>query len=394
MIKCIICNNIIPKIKSLGQQPLANKYPKDSNEVKIEFKSQMDVHYCENCKYVNLPCKISRDIFFEDYYYLSSVNKELGDHFDHLASYIFKIGAKFILDVGSNDGILLSRLQNRNIKCLGIDPSENVSEIANRKGFKTIVGFFDEKSVSEIKKDFGKPDLITASSVFTHLEKPNDFFSNCKNLLSKDGKIIIEVEYLANIVRDFSFERFYFDRPHYYSLNSLIKLARPYGFELEDAEIIKVHGGSIRAIFSEGQKKQISKKAIEILNKENKLLSKNQLNFKLDEFLLSCKILKDKIIELKNSKIKFAAYGCPARFSTITNIANISKKELSYVVDDSPLKQGRFSPGVHIPIRSFNKDEDIDLFIVFAYEYIESIKNKIKHKNSIEFFKPIPFEKI
>jgi len=373
---------------------LANKYPKDSKEIKIEFKSQMDVHYCENCKYVNLPCKISRDIFFEDYYYLSSVNKELVDHFDNLASYIAKLGSKFTLDVGSNDGILLSKLQDRNIKCIGIDPSENVSEIANRNGFQTIVGFFDKKTASQIQKDFGKPDLITASSVFTHLEKPSEFFSNCKNLLRKEGKIIIEVEYLANIVRDFSFERFYFDRPHYYSLSSLIKLAEPHGFELEDADIINVHGGSIRAIFSEGQKKQISKKAIEILNIENKLLSKDQLNTKLDHFLFSCKILKNKIIELNNNKIKFAAYGCPARFSTITNIANISDKDLSYVVDDSPLKQGRFSPGMHIPIRSFNKEDDIDLYIVFAYEYIDSIKNKLKNKNKIDFFRPIPFEKI
>ena len=394
MIKCIICSNVIPKIKSLGQQPLANKYPKDIKEIKIEFKSQMDVYYCENCKYINLPCKISRDIFFEDYYYLSSVNKELVDHFDSLAIDIKKLGSKFVLDVGSNDGILLSKLKDRKINCLGIDPSENVSAIANEKGLQTVVGFFDEKSVSLIKKDFDKPDLITASSVFTHLEKPNNFFSNCRSLLKEDGKIIIEVEYLANIVKDFSFERFYFDRPHYYSLNSLIKLAKPYGFKLEDAKIINVHGGSIRAIFTQQKNMSSSKRAIDMINHENKYLSKEQVVNKLDHFLSACKVLKDKITEFKNNKIKYIAYGCPARFSTITNIADITKSDLNYVIDDSPLKQGRFSPGKHIPIRPFDKDDESVIFIVFAYEYIESIKTRFKNKKNLKFFKPIPFEEI
>ena len=171
---------------------------------------------------------------------------------------------------------------------------ENVSQIANSNGFKTIVGFFDEKSVKKIKLDFGNPDLITASSVFTHLEKPNDFFLNCKSLLCEGGKIIIEVEYLANIVNDFSFERFYFDRPHYYSLNALIKLAQSHGFILEDAKIINVHGGSIRAIFTEKNGIETSKRAKEILIQEQSYLSNKQLIDKLDQFSFHAKNLKSK----------------------------------------------------------------------------------------------------
>ena len=88
MFKCIICETEVKKIKSLGLQPLANKYPKNNNEIENEFTSSMEVYYCEKCLYVNLPCKVSRDIFFEDYYYLSSVNKELVDHFESLANEI------------------------------------------------------------------------------------------------------------------------------------------------------------------------------------------------------------------------------------------------------------------------------------------------------------------
>ena len=103
MPSCIICKAEIEKVKSLGLQPLANKYPQNNLEIENEFISNMDVHYCKRCLYINLPCKVSRDIFFEDYYYLSSVNKELVDHFDTLANEIEEIGSKFILDIGSND---------------------------------------------------------------------------------------------------------------------------------------------------------------------------------------------------------------------------------------------------------------------------------------------------
>ena len=392
MCRCIICNTEIEKIKSFGLQPLANKYPKN-NDIENEFTSFMDVHYCEKCLYVNLPCKVNRDVFFEDYYYLSSVNKELVDHFESLANEINDLKSKFILDVGSNDGILLAKLLDKNINCIGIDPSENVSAIANKKGLKTIVGFFNKKSVDQIKFDFGNPDLITASSVFTHLEDPRSFFKNCKNLLSKGGKIIIEVEYLADIVRDFSFERFYFDRPHYYSLNALNKLAESSGFRLEDAKLINVHGGSIRATFTAETDVKASRRAREILKQEQSHLSKKQLIDKLDQFSSSCKKLKKKINDFKNKNITLAAYGCPARFSTITNFAGITKNDIPYVIDDSPLKQGRLSPGKHIPIRPFNKNESVDVYIVFAYEYIESIKKKVENPN-IKFFKPVPFQEI
>ena len=119
------------KISSLGLQPLANKYPKDAREMEIEFKSSMEIYFCESCLYVNIPCTISRDFFFEDYFYLSSVNKELMEHFRLLADHIKNIKSNFVLDVGSNDGILLEQLLKKDINCLGIDPSENVSKIAN-----------------------------------------------------------------------------------------------------------------------------------------------------------------------------------------------------------------------------------------------------------------------
>ena len=132
MNSCLICEGNTLPLFSLGLQPLANKYPKSIEDFPMEVVREMTAFYCTDCNYINLPCDIDRSILFEDYYYLSSVNRELVDHFEDFADHIKGLGAQFVLDVGSNDGILLRPLKALGLKCLGIDPSENVSQIANR----------------------------------------------------------------------------------------------------------------------------------------------------------------------------------------------------------------------------------------------------------------------
>ena len=198
---CRICQskNINP-IFNLGKQPLANKYPKNENEKKNEKLYNMDVFFCSNCTSCQLKVDIPRQVFFEDYYYLSSVNKELKFHFEQLANEIKD--KNFVLDIGSNDGILLSPLKKKKVKCVGIDPSENVGEIANSKGLKTIISFFNEEACNEVIKYGGKPDCIVASSIFTHLENLDKFIEDLKLILSTDGVFILEVEYLNSILKN------------------------------------------------------------------------------------------------------------------------------------------------------------------------------------------------
>ena len=393
MANCIVCHTQLAPTFSLGPQPLANKYPKSQSDTNNEFKEEMNVYFCEDCGYANVPCSVDRSVFFEDYYYLSSVNKELNNHFIDLAEEIHQKKYNFVVDVGSNDGILLRPLKERGVKFLGVDPSENVSKIANDNGLRTIVGFFDERMVEYINKEYGRPDLITASSVFTHLNDPLDFFENVKNLLQPNGRLIIEVEYLQKIVSDFAFERFYFDRPHYYSLKSLAKMGLKYGFNIEDADIVNVHGGSLKVTFVFGGGDLINSNVEKILEHEAAYLNISNFLSKFNDFRIGCANMRNAIHEFKNKGFSVAGYGCPARFSTITNFSGLSASDISHVVDDSPLKQGRFSPGMHIPIVSYNPDGKPDVYIVFAFEYIASIKEKVGLLTG-GYFKPVPFIEI
>ena len=392
--KCKICNSkSINEVIDLKKQPLANKYPSNAIEKKNEKKYSLKILFCRKCKSAQIKKIISRDVMFQDYYYLSSVNRKLKKHFFQLANKIKS--SKFVLDIGSNDGILLEPLKKLKVKSIGIDPSKNVGKIANDKGLKTIIGFFDKSLVKKIIKNYQKPDLIVASSVITHLEKPSQFAKDIKSLLEIKGDLIIEIEYLSNFIKNLEFERFYFDRPFYYSANSIDLLFKNVGMSLYDIEKIEMHGGSIRCFIKNIKNYNKTNRCKKILSEELKNLNiRSFKNFNSIIFKESKKF-KNKLRSFKNKGIKIIGYGAPARVSTITNVANIDQNLIDYIIDDSPLKQNRFTPGKHIKIlpKKNNINNKISNVIVFAYEYFEDIKKNFKNSNVV-FYKPIPCKQI
>ena len=392
--KCRVCNaQNITEVVNLGKQPLANKYPKNKLEILKEKKFNLKIMFCKKCKAGQIKKIINRNILFEDYYYLSSINLKLKQHFEKLAKKIKKYN--FVVDIGSNDGILLDPLKKLKVKCIGIDPSKNVGKIANDRGLETFIGFFDKKITETILKKYNKPDLVVASSVITHLENPKEFAKNIKNFLKKDGTLIIEIEYLQNFLKNLEYERFYFDRPYYYSANSIKTLFEKVGMQLYDIEKVNIHGGSLRCYIKNSLNYKETIRCKKILSDEKEKLNlKAFSDFNRDIFKNS-KMLREKLINLKNEGYNVIGYGCPARVSTITNVSRINSTLIKYIIDDSPLKQNRFTPGTHIKIlpRKGNLNKKIDIVIVFAYEYFQDIKKFFKNKK-VNFFKPIPFSKL
>ncbi|MFZ2555774.1 MAG: class I SAM-dependent methyltransferase [Minisyncoccia bacterium] len=372
----------------LGKQPLANKYPREADFATEDF-FPMQVLFCTNCKNVQLGTIISRERMFEDYYYLSSVNQGLVRHFNALAEKLKD--AKFVVDVGSNDGILLKPLKALGVKAIGIEPSINVSKIANDAGLTTMTAFFDPASAAETKKTYGAPDVIVASSVFTHLENPHECIENVDQLMTPDGRFIIEVEYIGNILRDIQFERFYLDRIFYYSLSSLKHLFESHGMYLSDVEHIEPHGGSLQVtIQRKGQGMGESERVKELLKAEETNLTLSKLQEFKKEVDTQVTALREKLEEFKATGVTVAGYGAPARVSTICNYGKIGPDLVPFTVDDSPLKQDKFTPGTHIPIvpKSYLDAHPPQLLLVFAYEYLADIRTKTD--NAYRYFIPIP----
>ncbi|MBI2108858.1 MAG: class I SAM-dependent methyltransferase [Parcubacteria group bacterium] len=389
--KCSLCfkNNSI-EFLNLGKQPLANKYP-TRNQFSGEDFFPLSVFFCEGgCKNVQLGTFVSRERMFEDYYYLSSVNPGLVRHFEELAGKL--TSAQFVLDVGSNDGILLRPLKKLGVKAVGIDPSINVSKIANDEGLTTVTSFFNEKSAREVKEKYGAPDVIVASSIFTHLDDPHQFIDDVKKVMAPQGVFIVEVEYIGNIIRDVQFERFYLDRIFYYSLTSLRDLFASHGMIVTDVENIQPHGGSIR-IYAQNTKHAapVSERVKNFLREEEENLhveSLKEFGQKVDAYIGA---FKDKLVEYKNAGRRVAGYGSPARVATICNFGNIGPELIEFIIDDSPLKQNKFSPGTHIPIfpRTHLDTHKIDVLVVFAYEYFTDIKEKTRN-GKYTYLIPIP----
>lgn len=371
----------------LGQMPLANKYP-NLEQIKDEKKYPLQVCFCENCKNVQLSHKIPRTVMFEDYYYLSSVNLGLVRYFEGLAKQIKD--SNFIVDIGSNDGILLKPLKELGVKCLGVDPSINVGKIANDLGLTTLVSFFNSDCVDKIIKDYGNPDTVVCSSTFTHLDDPHEFIKNLRKLLKEEGKFIVEVEYVGNFIKNIQFERFYLDRIFYYSVTSLKKLFNEYDMDLVDVEEIEPHGGSLKVIvYNKSQNKEQTQRLKDWLKKEEELNVSTFMDFRktVDK---NIEDFKNKLISYKKEGKKVCGYGSPARISTICNYGNIGQELIKFTVDDSPLKEGRFTPGTHIPIvsKKILEEYDPDVIVMFAYEYFEDIKKKLNKE--YKYLLPIP----
>ena len=387
--QCHLCGQpALHKFLNLGHQPLANKYPTQAQFASEDF-FPLAVYFCTHCKNVQLGTMVSRTRMFEDYYYLSSVNAGLVRHFAKLAKQL--ASARLVVDVGSNDGILLKPLRELGVKAIGIEPSVNVSKIANDAGLETICAFFDMASAADVERKYGNPDVIVASSVFTHLEDPHQFIEAAKSLLADDGRLIIEVEYIGNIVRQTQFERFYLDRIFYYSGTSLHNLFKYHGMSIVDVEHIEPHGGSLQVtVQHERGAAKSSENVAALLREEKETLTlakledfKHEVNRQIGSFR---KLLED----YKQSNFKVAGYGAPARVSTICNYGEIGPALIEFTIDDSPLKQNKFTPGTHIPIvpRSHLEAHRPDILVVFAYEYLDDIRNKTG--SAYRYLIPIP----
>ncbi len=392
--KCRVCHsNKTKEFLNLGKQPLANKYPKNIREIKKEKKFNLSIFFCEVCRTAQIKNIISRKLMFEEYFYLSSVNKGLRDHFNKLAKKLKKY--KFVVDIGSNDGILLEPLKKNKVKGIGIDPSFNVGKIANDRGLKTYIDFFEKRVINKIIKEHSKPDVLVASSVVTHLEDPLKFAKNSKFFLKENGILIIEIEYLYNFIKNLEYERFYFDRPFYYSANSINYIFQSFGMSLFDIELINIHGSSLRLYIKNAKVVKKTKRCKEILSKEKKYLNISTLNKINKKIIKESNNLKNKLTQFKIDGKRIIGYGAPARVSTITNFSKINSKLIDYIIDDSPIKQNKFTPGSHIKILNKNKNikSNINVVIVFAYEYFRDIKKNFK-KINVKFYKPIPLKKL
>jgi len=396
---CRSCQEPIHDFIDFGEVPLAGAFLKPNATEESLF--QMNVSFCPNCSLVQIPNIIPKEILFHgDYHYFSSVTSTLNLHFDKYAEYITKLLSKkdspFVIEFGCNDGVLLSKLQKRNIKHLGIDASQNVVNYAKKQGLNATCGFFNPDIIPNLALD-KKPDVITGSNVFAHNNDIHQILEAVQQLLSPEGYFIVEVHYLLNLIQENQFDFFYHEHCNYYSVTALQYLLGQYGLEIVDLTLTEMHGGSLRVVSQfkslnvtpSNQVKQFLDN--EIIYGLNKLETYQNFTQQIDA-------LRQELIQAlkarKKEGKKIFAYGASGRAVTFLDYMGIGAEILDFIIDDSPARANHIMPGVHIPIKFADRKEieETDCCLITAWSYSNEIMNKLSYylDGHREFIIPLP----
>ncbi len=379
---CRSCGNQnLKRVISLGYQPLANNLLKKKEE-KYELYP-LEVNYCNKCHNCQLSVAVDPKKMFSNYLYTSSTSKVFRDHFIKSAKKYckeLKLNKKksYIIDIGSNDGIALRPFLDLGFKkILGIEPAKNLAKLANKNKIKTFNGFLEKKNIKKIKKN---ADLILASNVFAHSDKLKEMAECMFSLLSKNGTIIIEVQYLINTLKDLTFDNIYHEHYNYWSLTSLVFFFKQFDAKIFRSEKVDTHGGSIRVYIKKDKKIKIEQSVKTILKEEETFGIKDfktYQNFAKKVYKIRENVLTN-IKKLKDQNKTIIGYGAPAKATTSLNFFGISK-EIDFIVEDNKFKHDKFIPGVKIPI----KDKSVlknkkNVLLVLAWNFFDDIKRNNK----------------
>ena len=403
---CRLCNKTNLKLSfSLEPTPPANAFVDKQKISKNQECYPLDVFFCEDCNHVQLLDVVDSRILFEDYVYISGTSPLFVKHFEDYANFLInnylQNKKSLVIDIGSNDGTFLSFFKEKGIKILGVDPAKEISSKANSDGIETLNNFFTFKFSKFIRKKYGCAEIITANNVFAHVNDMKDLINGIKNLLVPNGIFVFEDSYLVDVIQKNLFDTIYHEHLSYHSVIPLIKFFKDNEMELIEVIRVDSHGGSLRGIvqkkdglhkIGDSVKQCIDlEKELEIDQFETYVKFFHKINKEKNE-------LQKLLQRLKNDKKSIVGFGAPAKATTFLYHFSIKPEIIDYIIDDSPLKQGLFTPGMHIPIHSSDKlyEKNPDYVIILAWNFAESIMKRHQKIKGLggHFIIPLPQLKV
>jgi len=336
--------------------PLANAYLARAQDCTNEETFPLAVAYCDSCHLVQLSDIVSPKKMFSEYAYFSSYSESFLEHARQMAESFIDIfglatGSR-VLEIASNDGYLLRHFKQRGIEVLGIDPARNIAAEANRRGIPTVCRFFGEDVAPDIVLNHGKADLILGNNVLAHVPGINGFLSAVAACLKPHGAAVFEFPYLRELIDKVEFDTIYHEHVFYYSLTAMRILAERAGLELFDVMLQRVHGGSLRIFIQLPGARPIDPRVARMLGEEARIGLTGRVRY--TSLAQQVRELKEKLClmlgEIKETGMRIAAYGAPAKGNTLLNYCGIGRELIDFTVDRSPHKQGKLLPGSHLPI--------------------------------------------
>ena len=399
--RCQICNSSkLHCILDLGHQPLCDTLlTRDALDLP-EKAYPLRMIWCQSCTGVQIDyCVSGEEVYHPDYPYRSGISKPLADYQKKIClSLIDKYNLTsndLAIDIGSNDGTLLSGFQKEGIRVLGVEPT-NIARIARAQGIPTVQSFFDIKLSEKIKKKYGKAAVITTTNVFAHMQTIGEVIMGIHNLLEDDGVFISETHYLLDVINGGQFDTIYHEHLRTYSLRSLIKLFEPYDFTVTDVERGDRYGGNIRVHVAKGKGRPVSENVTLLLKLEKRSgLSKLVTYRKFAERVKKARFeFMDFLIKAKRAGKRIAGKSSPGRAATLLNYYGVDTEMMPYLAElPTSLKLGMYLPGKHIPVvnEKILFREQPDYVVLLAWHYADIIMKRLKSKGlKSDFVIPLP----
>lgn len=383
----------------LGMHPPANQFLTAAELSTPEPSFPLDCYVCLDCGLIQVPNYITAD-FFREYLYVPSGAAMMRDHFDrlaeNLASRYMLSPSHLIVDVGSNEGLLLLSCRARGIRSVGVEPAENLAKIAHDRKLDVVNDYFTPEIARALRQRHGCAHVIVTTNTFNHIDDLDRFMEGINTLLADDGIFVIEVPHSLTLIKKNEFDTIYHEHVSEFSAKSLVALLRAFDMRVCDIELLDIHGGSMRVHGRKAAVSNVSPTVDEWLVREYEanLFSKETY----DEFRQRVEHNREKLMTLLSSlKAKgkrLAGYGAPAKGNTLLNYCGIGTYFLDFLADRNPLKHGRYSPGMHIPITSPEAilREQPDYLLVLAWNFFQEIVEQQREYQlrGGKFILPIP----
>lgn len=389
----------------LGFIPLVDRFLSKSELNQPETLYPLNVKICQDCGLSQLGYIVpDNKLFNENYAYESTGTAGRYDNYLELANYVcehFNLKKhSLVVDIGSNVGLLLGFFKQNRMDIVGIDASKNVVDIANSKGIETHCSFFDDNIVQKIiQQKNRKPLVITATNLFAHIQNYDTFMKSLLSLLDEEGIFVFQVPHFLQLIKNFEYDTIYHEHICYFGLKPVIKFFERFDMEIFDVQEKNIDGGSIRCFVSKRGKYPKQENVKNLIEQEEKesIYTLKRLNSFAEAVKKQRNDLKHLLVDLKENN-SIIGIGAPAKGMTLLNYCKIDDSILSYVTEKSKLKIGKYTPGMHINVKT---DEDIkndkpEYALILAWNFADEIMERLSEyrRNGGKFIIPIPTPKI
>lgn len=386
---CRHCNSPLRRtFVDLGMSPLCESFLTGAQLDDMEPYYPLHVRVCDECFLVQLPQFVSPAHIFTEYAYFSSYSSSWVAHAKAYCEMIkarLDLGAdSLVIELGSNDGYLLQHFRNLGVPVLGIEPAANVAAAAHGAGVPTVVAFFGADLAKRIVRERGRADLIVANNVLAQVPDLNDFMAGIRNLLAPGGVVTIEVPHLERLIAESQFDTIYHEHFSYFSLGTLARIAATHGLKPIDVEQLSTHGGSLRVYLAHaGASRAAENRVAELLDQESRAGLDRVSTYA--EFAGQVARVKHDLVRFliaaKSEGKRTCGYGAPGKGNTLLNYCGIGTDLIDFTVDRNPYKHGRYTPGMHIPVRPVEALDQAkpDYILILPWNLKHEIMQQMAH---------------